>query len=335
MAIPSPRAQEVQARVRAIERACAEHGLTVTSTRPIDYGLQLIISDGAATRTVNVYGGKAGVRAVVNGHPSSRLHGLLSRLVAAQSDELLSTSARPSQTHGAAVFPPPPWIGSDESGKGDYFGPLVTAAVYVAPDEEAALRRAGVRDSKLLEDAAARAVAAEVRRLCAGRFAEDVLPPAEYNRRYTAYKRDRQNLNHLLADGHVRVIEALLAGDAVPQEPPPSVIADQFADERHVRLRLEEAMRRRTLRMPALVQAPRAETNVAVAAASILARDRFLCWLEEASQRYGVVLPKGGSKPEIIAAARELIRRHGEDSLGEVAKLHFATTARVLGLRDQ
>ncbi len=229
-------------------------------------------------------------------------------------------------------MPPGPWIGSDESGKGDYFGPLVAAAVYVAPEQEAALRAAGVRDSKLLDDGAARRVAAEIRQLCAGHYAEEVLAPAEYNELYTRFKGEGENLNHLLAWGHVHVLDALLAGGALPAEPAPMVIADQFANERYVRQGLQAAMRNRGLPMPALLQMPRAEANVAVAAASILARDRFLGWLADASARYGFELPKGGSKPSIIAAARRIVERHGRAELAQAAKLHFATTRSVPGV---
>ncbi len=235
------------------------------------------------------------------------------------------------ETKRPAGMPPGPWIGSDESGKGDYFGPLVAAAVYVAPEQDAALRAAGVRDSKLLDDGAARRVAAEIRRLCAGRYAEEVLAPAEYNALYARFKAEGENLNHLLAWGHVHVLEALLAGGALPPEPPPTVIADQFANERYVRERLQQTVRDRGLPMPVLLQMPRAEANVAVAAASILARDRFLSWLAEASARYGSDLPKGGSKPSIIAAARRIIERHGRAELALAAKLHFATTRSVTG----
>jgi ribonuclease HIII len=232
------------------------------------------------------------------------------------------------QPHG---LPPGPWIGSDESGKGDYFGPLVAAAVYVAPEQETALRAAGVRDSKLLDDGATHRVAAEIRRICAGRFAEEVLAPAEYNALYERFKAAGENLNHLLAWGHVHVLAALLGGSNLPAEPPPTVIADQFANERYVRERLQQAMREHGLPMPALLQMPRAEANVAVAAASILARDRFLDWLAQGSARYGIALPKGGSKPAIIAAARRIIERHGPDELAQAAKLHFATTKAVHG----
>ncbi|MHB8574110.1 MAG: ribonuclease H family protein, partial [Dehalococcoidia bacterium] len=169
----------------------------------------------------------------------------------------------------------------------------------------------------------------EGRRLCAGRFIEHVFDPNRYNALYSQYRDEGQNLNHLLADGHVAVLEPLLS-TSHPGDEAPTVVADQFADERLVRARLKDALMQRGLSMPRLIQAHRAEANVAVAAASILARDRFLEWLEAASESYGIRLPKGGSNPAIIAAARRLRRERGDDALGRVAKLHFATTRQVL-----
>jgi ribonuclease HIII len=334
----SDRSAELRPHVDALTEALGASGFTVGEARPIDYGMQLSVGNGASRLTVNVYSGKKGITVVAGGGPAvpigRAVDEIAARLRAAPPN---ATAGHPrslgamTHTERETAFPPGPWIGSDESGKGDYFGPLVAAAVYVTPAQEAALRAAGVRDSKLLDDAVARRAAAEVRRICAGRDAQMVLAPAEYNVRYAELRARGENLNHLLAQGHVRVIEALLAGGRIPAEPPPAVIADQFADERHVRERLERATRARGLPMPALLQMPRAEANVAVAAASILARDRFLGWLEEASTRYGMVLPKGGSKPEIVEAARRIVAQHGRDELANVAKIHFATTRQVLG----
>jgi len=148
---------------------------------------------------------------------------------------------------------------------------------------------------------------------------------------HAAVRAEGENLNHLLAWGHVHVLEALLASGELPASPAPAVIADQFANERYVRERLQQTLQQRGLPMPSLLQTPRAEANVAVAAASILARDRFLVWLTETSARYGIDLPKGGSKPAIIAAARRIIQQHGRGELGRVAKLHFVTTKAVTG----
>jgi ribonuclease HIII len=204
-------------------------------------------------------------------------------------------------------------IGVDESGKGDYFGPLVIGGVYVTSEDEAQLRAAGVRDSKALSDKKVSAIAAHIRASCPSTLV--VIGPERYNSLY----RSLRNLNRLLAWGHARAIENLLAKVSCHQ-----VVSDQFGDERF----LESALmkRGRTVR---LVQKPRAEDEIAVAAASIIARAEFLRRLQELSSRYDVLLPKGASNGA-IAAGKEFVRRYGADTLGQVAKLHFRTTASIL-----
>jgi len=205
-------------------------------------------------------------------------------------------------------------IGIDESGKGDYFGPLVIAGVYVAREQEEPLRAAGVRDSKALSDKKVAAFAEQIRVLCP--FTIVAIGPERYNSLQTSFK----NLNHLLAWGHARAIENLL--EKVPCD---RVVVDQFGDERFLKNALLAKGRTVTL-----IQKPRAEEEVAVAAASIIARAEFLRRLQELSTRYGVSLPKGASDT-VITAGKEFVRRHGAEALSQVAKLHFRTTASVLG----
>jgi ribonuclease HIII len=215
-----------------------------------------------------------------------------------------------------------PWIGSDESGKGDYFGPLVACAVYVDERVLALLDTLGVRDSKRLSDAQNRRLAGEVRTVCGDRCAEVLVPPERYNALYEQFRREGKNLNALLAWGHARAIETVLERVACD-----NVIVDQFADARYIRARLEGRDRTRHLNV---VQLPRAEANLAVAAASVLARDRFLAWMDRASREFGQRIPKGASS-DVEVAARALIAAHGREALARAAKLHFKTTARVVG----
>jgi ribonuclease HIII len=209
-----------------------------------------------------------------------------------------------------------PWAGADESGKGDYFGPLVSAAVGVEPDAAQRLVDLGVQDSKRLTDARVRALAVEIE--AAAVHALTTVAPPRYNELYADMRRERKNLNALLAWAHARSLNALLQAGARPRY----VIVDQFADARHV----EERFAPEDVDVH---QFPRAESDVAVAAASILARRAFVDWLDRASERTGVRLPKGAS-PQVIAAAREVVARGGRDALAGVAKLHFATTKQVL-----
>jgi ribonuclease HIII len=210
-----------------------------------------------------------------------------------------------------------PWIGSDESGKGDYFGPLVACAVYVDDRILGILEALGVRDSKRLTDAQIRRLAGEVRAVCGAGHATVVVPPERYNALYAAFRAEGKNLNTLLAWGHARAIQTVRA-----RLPCDNVIVDQFADARYLRARLSGDGGLR------LVQVPRAEANLAVAAASVVARERFLGWLERAERELGLPLPKGASS-QVEVAARAVVARHGPEALARVAKLHFKTTQRV------
>lgn len=202
-------------------------------------------------------------------------------------------------------------IGVDESGKGDYFGPLVIAACYVGPEHLAELE--GVRDSKLVTDPVAHRLAAQIKRVCP--FAIVAIGPVKYNELYERIG----NLNKLLAWGHARAIENVLE-----KQPASLAISDQFADEATVKRRLMELGKKVELR--SLV---RAEADMAVAAASILARSEFLRRLERLGEEIGVRLPKGAS-PQVVAAGKKLVAMKGQSALREVAKLHFKTTQNVL-----
>jgi ribonuclease HIII len=202
-------------------------------------------------------------------------------------------------------------IGVDESGKGDYFGPLVVAACYVGPEHEAELE--GVQDSKKLTDSRSLALDGVIRRTCP--FAIVAIGPNKYNELYAKIG----NLNKLLAWGHARAIENVL--EKVDCD---HVLSDQFADPRGLQRALME--RGRQVRLESRV---RAEADLAVAAASVLARAEFLRRLERLGEETGVRLPKGAG-PEVLATAERLVRERGQGVLNEVAKTHFKTTGQVL-----
>lgn len=205
-------------------------------------------------------------------------------------------------------------IGIDESGKGDYYGPLVIAAVFVTPLTQQDLLLMQVRDSKKISDGRILEMAPDIRLLCP----HSIVPigPQRYNELYAKIK----NLNRLLAWGHARALENLLQ-----QVDCDLAIADQFGDERLILNALQE--KGKQIR---LVQRTKAETDVAVAAASILARAEFLQRLQKLSRELNTTLPKGAS-PAVELAGRMVIQKYGRDRLGTVAKLHFKTTKQILG----
>ena len=211
-------------------------------------------------------------------------------------------------------------IGTDEAGKGDYFGPLVVGAVWADPEMEALLRAQGVKDSKRTADNVCRKLAVEISRLCPNHVVR--IFPEKYNQLIG----QMHNLNHLLGWAHARAIESLL--DELEKRDLNggimTVITDQFGDERI----LQHAMIKRG-RIVNLIQQPRAESETVVAAASILARVGFLEGMERLSQEAGLTLPRGATI--VIPTARQVVAKGGEALLGKVAKLHFRTTKQVLG----
>lgn len=204
-------------------------------------------------------------------------------------------------------------IGIDESGKGDYFGPLVIAAVFVDATTQGELALMEVRDSKKISDGRILEMAPDIKTICPHSIV--AIGPKKYNELYAKIR----NLNRLLAWGHARALENLL--ETVSCE---RAIADQFGDERFILNALQEKGRKIVLE-----QRTKAESDLAVAAASILARAEFLIRLKRLSEEVGTTLPKGAS-PAVELAARMVVKKHGRERLDSVAKLHFKTTQAVL-----
>lgn len=241
---------------------------------------------------------------VIQGQKTDSLIAALSDLLPTQAEE--SSNKVPLENGN-------PHIGTDESGKGDYFGPLVIAAVYADSDLSAKLIEIGAKDSKKLADSQILQLDEKIRRLCP--YSVVAIGPGKYNELYDKIR----NLNKLLAWGHARALENLLN-----QVKCSEAITDQFGDERFVRNALMKRGREITLE-----QHPRAEADPAVAAASILARAEFVKRLKALSGEIQFELPKGADR-NVDSVGREIYRKLGLDGLKKVAKTHFATTAKVV-----
>ena len=218
------------------------------------------------------------------------------------------------EVHSPEMFEP--HFGVDESGKGDFFGPLVIAGVYVDRGIARKLMEGGVQDSKRISsDARIRAIAETIRKTSMGLNEVVLIGPAKYNELYEKFG----NLNKLLAWGHARVIENLMA-----KKPDcPRSLSDQFADARLI----EQSLFRHGQKIQ-IQQRPRAESDIAVAAASILAREAFINWLEREGKKLGIRLERGVS-PAVKATAQKLVQGRGPDSLRQLAKVHFRTAHAV------
>jgi len=219
-----------------------------------------------------------------------------------------------------------PRIGVDESGKGDFFGPLCVAGVYVNETVVNAWKDAGVRDSKNISGDKKIADLAELIRDTPG-CVTSVVPIGNeaYNRLYLKMK----SVNTLLAWGHARVIENLMGQRHRMNPLPVRAISDQFASSKDTVTKALMAMGRGL----ELVQKHRAEEDLAVAAASILARHEFVTRLANLEKQFQMKLPKGASAA-VDAAAKEFVAKCGAENLQKVAKMHFRTAFRAQGLPE-
>ncbi len=211
------------------------------------------------------------------------------------------------------------WIGTDEAGKGDYFGPLVVAAVYVDADFLETLSELGVADGKTLSNRRIRSIAESMRSDYAQHIVIVEKMPMEYNSLYDTLRRRGQNLNHLLASLHAEAIHTL--ADRVDAK---HALIDKFAQDKLIIQQLTQRGIPPASRGIKIKQVTKGERDIAVAAASIIARDTFLTGMDTLSETYEIRLPRGAY--QVVEAGKEFVRMHGKKALGEVAKLHFNLT---------
>ncbi|MGK9369250.1 ribonuclease HIII [Melioribacter sp. Ez-97] len=200
------------------------------------------------------------------------------------------------------------YIGSDECGKGDYFGPLVVAAVYVNKETALKLKRIGVRDSKDLSDTQIDSLAESIKQIIENDFEICSLEPEDYNRLYDQYR----NLNKLLVHCHSQVTGKLLKRVQCNL-----VITDKFSNRK---LEIHPSIDTKDIKF---IMETGAERYTGVAAASILARNKFNEWFLE-QKNNGMDLPKGASD-SVLQAAKNI----DKDKLQKFAKLHFKVTQKL------
>ncbi|MBD3384693.1 ribonuclease HIII [candidate division KSB1 bacterium] len=279
-------------------------GYRIGEMEPIDYGMQFGIDNGRRN-LLRVYQNKKG-----------RVKYDYSQLKGDPAEEIIALieGKRNRQQHDLDF----PLIGSDEAGKGDYFGPLVCAAVHVDKNAAAGLIRLGVRDSKTMDDTDILLLQSQIEKLVSGRYEIVELAPGLYNQKIEQYRQRGQKLNHLLANMHAFAIERLLKKVQCN-----NILVDKFADESLMIQAL--SAKSRALH---LVQLPSAEANIAVAAASVMARGRYVRRLSQLSSQYNIDLGKGASST-IVEQGRRFVRKHGKKELNQIAKLHFKTTQQL------
>lgn len=238
-------------------------------------------------------------------------------LIAAELEEFLNENAGQkklltvnlSQRDEEIIVPAERYIGTDESGKGDFFGPLVTASVCADGKLREFFEEIGVKDSKKLDDAKIMKLAAQIKNNAP--FSIVVVTPEKYNQLYNSFK----NLNKLLAWTHARAIENVLE-----KSPCECAVSDKFGNEKFIQNALLEKGSKINL-----IQTVRGERDLTVAAASVVARAEFVKRFSDMCMKYDLKFPKGASNA-VIQTGMDFCKKFGKENLKSVAKLHFKTT---------
>lgn len=251
-----------------------------------------------------VYFGKKGAKTVLQGDKGSSIYREIYNKINFDLFEMKQEK----------ILEPETYIGTDESGKGDFFGPLVVAGVILTQKNREHLEHLNIRDSKELSDSMIGKVSREIKKIKGIKFNIISIYPKKYNELYLRLG----NLNRILGWAHAKVIDNLIAQNSVNV-----AISDKFGDEKYICTSLQEKGKNITL-----YQFTKAERFKAVAAASILARDRFNLWFKHEQYKLGIEIPKGASET-CEAAARMLIEKLGNHSLKDFVKLHFKNTQRL------
>ena len=280
--------------------------------KPLQYGKQLVLTSGGDKATLSVYNGKKGLKLVWSGKNAAftdKCKALATEEAAESADYCLLKNL--PEFKGV-------WAGSDESGKGDFFGPLVVASVICDEKSAAQLFSLGVKDCKIVSDKDVLKLREAIEQAAVS-CAVLALTPKMYNYRYAQIKAAGQNLNHLLSSGHAAALCAALAKYPACNY----ALVDRFAVHNNIR-----GMVNAKFPHVNVVQMPKAEADIAVAAASVLARAEFLRIMADLEAQAGMHLPKGGGNAA-TDCAKLLANKLGKEALGNFVKLHFANYKRI------
>ena len=280
-------------------------GFTISVPQKELYSYNITLEKDNNKIKLLVYFGKKGNKFQAQGNPETPAFKEVNSLVFGE---------KLFQEDNKQIKEPENYIGTDESGKGDFFGPLVVAGVLVDKTSIFKLKELGVRDSKSITDYNIKKLAIKIKSLLKNKF--DIIPlkPEKYNQLHAKMG----NVNLILGWAHAKVIENILNSFEVEE-----AISDKFGNEKTILNALQEKGRQIKLH-----QVTNAERYTAVAAASILARDAVIKWFEVNSKKLKIKIPKGASKA-VENSAREVVKTFGKDALPGLVKMHFKTSKRI------
>lgn len=290
--------------IKQIKEKVSASGIECGITEKKQYNFEFLAKESSEKLKVQVYFGKKGVKTVLQGNSELDLHFRINSII--NGGETLFSQNKTYEE-------PAEYIGSDETGKGDFFGPLTVAAVYLDKDLARELKSLGVCDSKELNDNQINKMAADIREIIDNRFEILIIEPSDYNIVYKKFN----NLNKMLDNAHYQVLDPLLERSKCE-----NVIVDKFSKNEL------EIAKKWSSKGVAFQIITKAERFTAVAAASILARAAFNSWFENNPDEEGFELPKGASlNVESFAAGKK--KKFGLKYFENKAKLHFKTINKI------
>jgi ribonuclease HIII len=295
--------EKAKNQIEILQHKCEKEKLATSRLSKKDYNYEFTVDRGKEKIKVQVYFGKKGIKTILQGDLKCSLYKELNNLMLDEPKLALNDPT---------FIEPEEYIGSDECGKGDFFGPLVVSAVFVNKETRKQLSNIGVRDSKELSDYTITSLAGEIKKIIGSNFEIVRINPHKYNDLYKRFN----NLNKLLDWAHSKAIDNLLDNTMCKY-----VITDKFSKKE---LDVVSLAKHSDVEF---IQETKAEKYIGVAAASILARDSFVDWFESHSRK-GLDLPKGSSI-ETEKFAKKLLQKIGEEKLGELGKLHFKTFEKI------
>ena len=297
--------KKAQSEVENITKKIENKGFSTTSPIKKLYNYEIIVNSNKEQAKLLVFFGKMGIKNVIQANSESKISNELNKIVfgetffeAEQKNEIKFNE----------------YIGTDESGKGDYFGPLVIAAVYTDEKTTLKLVDAGVKDSKLITDSNIKVIEFKIKNIIGDNFEIIQINPEKYNKLYESFK----NLNKIMGWAHSKAIENL-----VQRINCKNVISDKFGNEKLIK----DELSKKNIVLN-LYQTPKAERYTAVAAASILARAKVVDWFNIKSREVGFQIPKGGGSLVDIAAKR-VLDQFDDNYLMKMIKFHFKNSKSI------
>jgi len=278
-----------------------------SASKPVKklYNYEIIVNSNKEQAKLLVYFGKKGIKNVIQANPESKISTELNSIVFGQT---LFESEYKNEIKFAE------YIGTDESGKGDYFGPLVVAAVFIDEKTTLKLEEAGVKDSKLISDNNIKIIESKIKKIIGDNFEIVQINPEKYNKLYESFN----NLNKIMGWAHSKTIENLLQRINCL-----NVISDKFGNEKLIK----DELKKKNIDLN-LYQTPKAERYTAVAAASILARAKVVDWFNIKSREVGFQIPKGGGALVNLSAKR-VLNQFDNNYLMKMIKFHFKNSQNI------